>query len=110
LAGLAVKGIPDRRGDAAAGYRTIATTFGPPVALAVFRSTALIFGAGAVAAVLVAERRLAYLAAALICAVAPAARTLWLVRSTPSQTAVTAAIAFSGLVFGLGLVPLLLLG
>jgi hypothetical protein len=50
------------------------------------------------------------LAAALICAVAPAARTLWLVRSTPSQTAVTAAIAFSGLVFGLGLVPLLLLG
>lgn len=105
-----LKGIPDRPGDAAAGYRTIATAFGPPVALAVFRSAALVFCAGAVVAVLVAGHRPTYLVAALVCAVAPAIRTLWLVRGTPSHAVVTAAIAFSGLVFGLGLVPLLLLG
>jgi 4-hydroxybenzoate polyprenyltransferase len=105
-----LKGIPDRRGDQAAGYRTIATEWGLPVALAVFRSTALAFCAGAVAAVLLADRTLAYLAAATVCALAPTMRTLWLVRGTPSPTAVNAAIAFSGLVFGLGLVPLLLLG
>jgi 4-hydroxybenzoate polyprenyltransferase len=105
-----LKGIPDRRGDTAAGYRTIASECGLPVALAVFRSTALVFCAGAAAAVLVTDHRLAYLVAAAVCALAPTMRTVWLVRGTPSPAAVTNAIEFSGLVFGLGLVPLLLLG
>lgn len=108
LARETLKGIPDRLGDLAAGYRTIATEFGVPVALSVFRVAAVAFCAGAVAAGLVVDD-LAYFAAAFVCAVAPTARALWLVRGSPSLAAINTAISFSGWVFALGVLPLILM-
>jgi 4-hydroxybenzoate polyprenyltransferase len=103
-----IKGIPDRPGDLAAGYRTPATVLGEAGALRLFRGAAVAFCAASVAAYLVADDP-AYLAASLVCGVLPTLRTLAMVRGTPSADALSRAIAFSGLVFAAGVVPLLLL-
>lgn len=104
-----LKGVPDRRGDMAAGYRTIATALGEAGALTVFRWTSGAFCLAAVGASLVAAD-IAYLAAALVCAVVPTLRTLQMVSGRPSLQVVDRAVQFSGLVFLLGVIPLLLLG
>jgi hypothetical protein len=52
---------------------------------------------------------LAYLPAAVVCAVIPTLHTIRLVKGSPAPTAVNAAISFSGRVFALGVVPLLLM-
>jgi 4-hydroxybenzoate polyprenyltransferase len=103
-----LKSVPDRLGDIAAGYHTIATQFGESAALSLFRCAAAAFCLGSLAATLVAGN-LAYLLAAILCAVIPTLHTIRLVKGSPTHIAVNAAISFSGCVFALGIVPLLLM-
>jgi 4-hydroxybenzoate polyprenyltransferase len=103
-----LKGIPDRLGDIAAGYHTVATELGVSGALSVFRLAAAAFCTAAVVVFLVVDDA-AYLVAILVCAVVPMLRTVRLVRGSPSDDTVNAAVSFSGVVFALGVIPLLLL-
>jgi 4-hydroxybenzoate polyprenyltransferase len=103
-----LKSVPDRLGDIAAGYHTIATNWGVSGALSVFRSAAAVFCLASLAATLTVDN-LAYLPAAVVCAVIPTLHTIRLVKGSPTPIAVNAAIAFSGRVFALGVVPLLLM-
>jgi geranylgeranylglycerol-phosphate geranylgeranyltransferase len=103
-----LKGVPDRLGDVAAGYRTPATSLGEAGALIVFRWSSALFCVASPAAYLFVDN-VPYLVASLLCAIAPALRTVRMVRGVPSVEAVNKAVAFSGLVFASGLVPLLLL-
>lgn len=103
-----LKSVPDRLGDIAAGYHTIATQCGESGALSVFRSAAALFCLASLAATLMVDN-LAYLPAAVVCAVIPTLHTIRLVKGSPAPTAVNAAISFSGRVFALGVVPLLLM-
>lgn len=103
-----LKSVPDRLGDIAAGYHTIATRFGESAALSVFRSAAAAFCLASLAATLVVNN-LAYLLAAVVCAVIPTLHTIRLVKGSPTPIAVNGAISFSGCVFALGVVPLLLM-
>ena len=104
-----LKGIPDRPGDLAAGYRTPATIWGTAGALRTFRVSTALFCVVSLSAYLYVDS-VAYLIASLGCAVAPALVTVALVRGTPTLGVVQRAVAFSGLVFTSGMVPLLLLG
>lgn len=103
-----LKSVPDRLGDIAAGYHTIATQLGESAALSVFRSAAAAFCLTSLAATLLVDN-LAYLPAAVVCAVIPTLHTIRLVKGSPTPIAVNAAISFSGYVFALGVVPLLLM-
>lgn len=103
-----LKAVPDRVGDMAAGYHTVATARGEAAALAVFRRAGLAFCALAVAASAIVDSG-AYLLAALVCAVAPTLRSIKLATGSPSREAIDAAISFSGLVFSLGVIPMLLM-
>ena len=103
-----LKCIPDRLGDIAAGYHTVATELSVSAALRVFRSAAAAFCVATVVVFLVVDNA-AYLVAVLVCAVAPMMHTVRLVRGSPSIDTVNAAVSFSGLVFALGVIPLLLL-
>jgi 4-hydroxybenzoate polyprenyltransferase len=103
-----LKAVPDRPGDMTAGYWTIATRRGEAAALAVFKSAAVAFCVAAVAVAPIVNS-LVYLMAALVCAVAPTVYTLRLVRGTPTPEAIENAISFSGRVFGLGIIPILLM-
>jgi 4-hydroxybenzoate polyprenyltransferase len=104
-----LKAVPDRPGDLAAGRCTIATALGERAALAVYRGAAAAFCVAAVGAFAVVGR-VAYLVAAVALAVVPTLLTLRRVRGVPTAEAVLAAVAFSGNVFALGLVPVLLMG
>jgi 4-hydroxybenzoate polyprenyltransferase len=104
-----LKGVPDRPGDLAAGYRTPATRLGEAGALRMFRGAVALFCAASVAAYFYVDD-VAYLVASLVCAVGPALRTVGMVRNAPSTETVNRAVAFSGLVFASGVIPLLLLG
>jgi 4-hydroxybenzoate polyprenyltransferase len=103
-----LKAMPDAAGDLVAGYSTIATQFGVSAALRVFRINAAAFCLGSLAATLVVQN-VAYFLAALVCGVVPTVRTIRLVRGSPAPNAINAAIAFSGLVFTTGLIPVLLM-
>jgi 4-hydroxybenzoate polyprenyltransferase len=103
-----LKAVPDSRGDLAAGYHTIATRFGEPAALSVFRTAAGAFCLGSLAATLVVQH-MAYFMAALLCAVMPTVHTIRLVKGSPSPREINAAISFSGLVFATGIIPVLLM-
>jgi geranylgeranylglycerol-phosphate geranylgeranyltransferase len=104
-----LKSVPDRPGDLAAGYHTPATVLGEPGALTVFRWASAVFCIASLAAYAYADDAW-YLVASILFAVVPALRTLYMVKGAPSLQAINAAIAFSGLVFTSGLVPLVLLG
>jgi geranylgeranylglycerol-phosphate geranylgeranyltransferase len=103
-----LKGIPDVAGDEAAGYRTPATILGEDGALRVYRVAAVGFClASATAAVVL--RDAVFLATSAACAIVPTARIMSMVRGVPSSDTVDRAIAFSGIVFASGIVPLLTL-
>jgi len=103
-----LKAVPDWPGDLAAGYHTIATRFGEPAALSVFRTAAAVFCLASLAATLVVHH-VAYFLAALLCAVVPTMHTIRLVKGSPSPSDINAAISFSGLVFATGIIPMLLM-
>lgn len=103
-----LKGVPDRAGDRAAGHRTLATRFGTPVVLRVFRvSAAVLVGASLLAAPRVGT--VAYLLGVVVCVVLPTALAVRRVRGAPSVADVAFATDRFGRVFGLGLVPLVAL-
>ena len=77
-----LKSVPDRLGDIAAGYHTIATQCGESGALSVFRSAAAVFCLASLAATLMVDN-LAYLPAAVVCAVIPTLHTIRLVKGSP---------------------------
>jgi 4-hydroxybenzoate polyprenyltransferase len=103
-----LKGIPDRPGDLAAGYRTPATVLGPGGALRLYRAAAVAFCVASPAVTVVVGDAV-YLIAALAGAAGPTVRTLLIVRDGPTPAAIDRAIAFSGLVFASGVIPLLAL-
>ena len=103
-----LKSVPDRHGDLAAGYHTPATVLGESGALVAFRWASALFCIASLAAYLYVDDRW-YLVASILFAVVPALRTVFMVRGSPSLQVVNTAIAFSGLVFTSGIVPLLLL-
>jgi geranylgeranylglycerol-phosphate geranylgeranyltransferase len=104
-----MKGIPDRPGDIAAGYRSPATVLGGDGALRLYRVAAVTFCVASLGVTVIVEDPL-YLAASIAFAVGPTIRTMLMVRGRPSTSEVESAIAFSGLVFASGLIPLLALG
>lgn len=105
----ALKAVPDVAGDAAAGYRTVATRFGRRGAIRLFRVGLVVFVVLLAAPPVVGRGGAGYLAAALLCAAAPAAAAVWRVRGDPPDTAVAAALDTAGRIFGLGFAPLVLL-
>jgi geranylgeranylglycerol-phosphate geranylgeranyltransferase len=103
-----LKGIPDRSGDIAAGFRTPATVLGDNGALRLYRVVALAFCAASPAVGLILGDA-AYVAASVVFALLPTLRVLALVRGVPTPDEIDHAIAFSGLVFASGVIPLLAL-
>lgn len=109
LAREVLMGVRDIPGDAAAGYRTVAVAAGPDVAVTAFRVLMVGFAVAVVGSSLVSLSAGA-LAVVLALVVAPVAGALWALRGQWSSALVDAALHRTGLVFGTGLVPLLLLG
>jgi 4-hydroxybenzoate polyprenyltransferase len=103
-----LKGIPDLPGDVVAGYRTPATVLGRRGALRCYRVAAVTFCVLSPAVTITAGGAI-YLIAAIAGAAGPTARTLLIVRGEPSPAAIDRAIAFSGLIFASGVIPLLTL-
>lgn len=103
-------GVRDIPGDAAAGYRTVAIAAGPAAAVTTFR-VLMVGCAVAVVVPYLQPPAVGPLAVVLVLVVAPVAGALWALRGDPPTSAsIDAALHRTGLVFGTGLVPLLLLG
>jgi 4-hydroxybenzoate polyprenyltransferase len=110
LARELLMGVRDIPGDAAAGYRTVAVAAGPRAAVSAFRVLMVGFAVAAVGPYLIPPS-VGALVVVLPLVVVPVAAALRALRGRdPSRAAVDAALHRTGLVFGTGLVPLLLLG
>ena len=103
-----IKGCPDRAGDMAAGYGTLATRYGKGGVLTAFRLTAgtLILLALATAWLV---GTIPYLLATLACIVAPTLIIVRYLRGDPDVGVIQDATTRFGYVFALGLVPLFLM-
>jgi geranylgeranylglycerol-phosphate geranylgeranyltransferase len=104
-----LKSIPDVKGDAAVGYRTLATELGEATALRIFRLAAAASVVVTLLPFALGSQGPRYLAAATLFVVAPTAAAIWRLRREPTASAIQAALATTGLVFAGGVVPLLML-
>jgi 4-hydroxybenzoate polyprenyltransferase len=103
-----IKGCPDRAGDMAAGYGTLATRYGKGGVLTAFRLTAGVLILLALATAWMVGTTL-YLLAALVCIVAPTLIIVRYLRGDPDIGVIQNATTRFGYVFALGLVPLFLM-
>jgi 4-hydroxybenzoate polyprenyltransferase len=103
-----IKGCPDRAGDLAAGYGTLATRYGKGGVLTAFRLTAGVLILLALATAWMVGTTL-YLLAALVCIVAPTLIIVRYLRGDPDIGVIQNATTRFGYVFALGLVPLFLM-
>jgi geranylgeranylglycerol-phosphate geranylgeranyltransferase len=104
-----LKSIPDREGDAAAGYHTLATDLGEAGALHVFRIGTVVFVIAALLPFPTVFSVIDYLSAIALFGITPMAIANWHLRHGPTPGAVQSALGVTGLVFAGGMVPLLLL-
>jgi 4-hydroxybenzoate polyprenyltransferase len=109
LAREMLMGVRDIPGDAVAGYRTVAVAAGPDVAVTAFRVSMVGFAVAVVVPCLVPPS-VGALAVVLVLVVAPVSGALWALRGQWSAASIDTALHRTGVVFGTGLVPLLLLG
>jgi 4-hydroxybenzoate polyprenyltransferase len=104
LARETIKVLPDRTGDLAAGYRTLATRHRDALVLTVFRVSATSFAVGSLATAL-QVRTAPHAVASICCAVVPTLIVLWHLRGMQTVEEVDREIGRLGYVFALGLVP-----
>ncbi|MBW3605833.1 MAG: UbiA family prenyltransferase [Actinobacteria bacterium] len=103
-----LKAVPDQHGDRVAGFSTVATRYGSDGAVRLFRAGCLVSMAVAVVPAF-AGAGIAYVVGACVCVIVPGLVALWRTWGHPSASGVAAALELTGRVFGLGLLPLLVL-
>lgn len=108
LAREILMGVKDRAGDRVAGYRTAAIMFGPLKAIAAFKVLVAVFAAATtIPGLMLGDGT--YLLTVLTLVVAPVVGAIWSLRKPPSPESLERALHLTGVVFGTGLLPLLLL-
>lgn len=105
----ALKSVPDREGDAVAGYVTVATRHGGDTALRLFRTGAAAYTATTVLPLALGLGGPRYLVAMLLLGVGPVAVAVWRLRDDASDGSVRSALAVTSVVLVTGLVPLTML-